>query len=186
MVNISSEEYVPVIQPNSFDTIMNSNNASMYDKDTVNCSSCNIYETLTLCGSESDLFLGSVSGNANINENDPSSSSNALKTLQFVSLNVCGLKRRILFPEFSDLVSKYDLFCVCETKLDKYGVIGLPGYVFLSQCRKQKYICKSGWIGIFIKQTLSFHVYIIESDSDYVLWLCISKTPIKLMRIYIM
>ena len=191
---------------NSFDTILDSNNGSIYEKDTVYDRTCdvletsiflshdasnmyrytnnadlnfakshevgdpasNIYETLTLCDSKSDLSLGSLSSNANENENDLSSNFNALKDLQFASLNVCGLKRRVLFPEFSDLVSKYDLFCVCETKLDKYDVIDMPGYVFHSQCRKQKYIRKSGGIGIFIKQTLSPHVSIIESDSDFV------------------
>ena len=91
------------------------------------------------------------------------------KSLHFASLNVCGLKRKVLFPEFSDLVNKYDLFCVCETKLDKYDVINLPGYDFISQCRKQKYICKSGGIGVFVKQSLSVYVSFVESDYDCVL-----------------
>ena len=97
------------------------------------------------------------------------------KSLKFASLNVCGLKRKVLYPEFSSLVNNYDMLSVCETKLDRYDLIELPGYVFFSQCRKQKYIRKSGGIGVFIKQSLFPHVSHIESDSDYVLWLSISK-----------
>ena len=120
----------------------------------------------------SQLKKASVNINMNSSSNNFCSVKNSLK---FASLNVCGLKRRVLFPEFSDLVSEYDVFCVCETKLDKYDVINLPGYVFHSQCRKQKYVRKSGGLGIFIKQSLSSYVSFLESDSDYVLWLSISK-----------
>ena len=37
----------------------------------------------------------------------------------------------VLYPGFSDLINKYDLFCVCKTKIDKYDDINVPGYVFL-------------------------------------------------------
>ena len=63
--------------------------------------------------------------------------------------------------------------------LDKYDDINLPGYVFLSQCRKQKYIRKSGGIGVFVKQSLPSYVSFVDSDSDYVLWLSISKKAYK-------
>ena len=96
------------------------------------------------------------------------------KLLKFASLNVCGLKRKVLFPEFGNLVNNYQVFSVCETKLDRYDLIELPGYVFLSQCGKQKYIRKSGGIGVFVKQSFS-HISQIESDSDYVLCFSISK-----------
>ena len=120
--------------------------------------------------------LQTEEGSGNIKSNSSSSNSSTdKKSLHFASLNVCGLRRKVLFPDFADLINKYDLFCVCETKLDKYDDINLPGYVFLSQCRKQKYIRKSGGIGVFVKQSLSSLVSFVESDSDYVLWLSISK-----------
>ena len=53
------------------------------------------------------------------------------KLLKFASLNVCGIKRKVQFPDFGELVNKYDLFCVCETKLDRYDCIDLPGYIIL-------------------------------------------------------
>ena len=38
--------------------------------------------------------------------------------LNLAVLNVCGLKTRSLYPEFQELISDYDMFCVAETKLD--------------------------------------------------------------------
>ncbi|MCG8113215.1 MAG: reverse transcriptase domain-containing protein [Candidatus Thiodiazotropha taylori] len=102
-----------------------------------------------------------------------------MKSLKCASLNVCGLKRRLLYPEFCEIINDYDIFCVCETKLDRYDVIELNGYKFISQCRKQKYIRKSGGLGVFVRNNLSNYVSLIESDSDYIMWLKISKVAFK-------
>ena len=67
-----------------------------------------------------------------------------LHSLNCASLNVFGLKRRLHYPDLCEFVNKYDLFCVCETKLDKYDIIDLHGYTFISHWRKQKFIRKSG------------------------------------------
>ena len=50
--------------------------------------------------------------------------------LTLASLNVCGLKRRLMYPEFKKLVNKYDIFGAVETKLDVYDVIELENYIF--------------------------------------------------------
>ena len=88
---------------------------------------------------------------------------------------MCGLKRRSLYPEFNELVTKHDIFCVVETKLDIYDTIFCPGYDFYSNPRKQVVLRKSGGIGIYIKNSISEHVTLMESLSDYVSWLRISK-----------
>ena len=69
-------------------------------------------------------------------------------------LNVCGLRRRSLFPEFSELVSKYDLFFVAETKMDSTDLVNINGYDFLSKPRQQAYIRRSGGLGLFVKHDL--------------------------------
>ena len=68
------------------------------------------------------------------------------------SLNVCGLKRKLQYPEFRELVCNYDLFCVMETKLDKHDIVTVPGYTFLSQPRRQKFLRRSGGLGFFCKR----------------------------------
>ena len=92
------------------------------------------------------------------------------------SINVCGLIRRTLFPEFSETLSKYDLLCVTETKLDQTDVISVEGYTFFSQHRRQNYIRKSGGIGLFCKQHLTSNISIIDTETDYILWARLDKT----------
>ena len=84
--------------------------------------------------------------------------------LKIASLNVCGVKRRLNYPEFSDLIKQFDIFCVSESKLDKYDDISLEGYTFLSQYRKQHFLRKSGGIGVFIKNDIFPYVTSIDSD----------------------
>ena len=54
-------------------------------------------------------------------------------TLNCRSLNVCGVKRKMLYPELCEIICKYDLFCITETKIDRHDNITLPGYEFLGQ-----------------------------------------------------
>ena len=51
--------------------------------------------------------------------------------------NVCGLKRRSLFPEFVEQVSDFDLFRVAETKLDTTDLVNIDGYECISKPRQQ-------------------------------------------------
>ena len=57
-------------------------------------------------------------------------------------------KRPIEYSELRDVLTKYDLLCITETKLDQTDV---PGYTFVSQNRKQNFIGKSGGTGLFYK-----------------------------------
>ena len=90
-------------------------------------------------------------------------------------LNVCGLRRRSLFPEFSELVSKFDLFFVAETKMDSTDLVNINGYDFLSKPRQQAYIRRSGGLGLFVKHDLSRYIKTLHSDSDYILWVQLDK-----------
>ena len=81
-----------------------------------------------------------------------------------------------MFPEFVETVKYHDLFFTVETKLDKYDVISIDEYSFYSKPRKQKYYRKSGGLGVFIHESLSKHVEVIETDSDYVLWIKLCKS----------
>ena len=96
--------------------------------------------------------------------------------LNCAALNVCGLRRRILYPDFVNLINKYHIFSVCETKLDNFDIIDIPDYEFISQTRKQKFIRRSGGIGAFVHKSLSHKISQIDSDSDYIMWLKLDKT----------
>ena len=73
-----------------------------------------------------------------------------------------------------------DLFFVLETKLDQYDVISVDGFSFNHKPRQQKYIRRSGGIGVFVRDEFDKFVQIIESDSEYAFWITLSKTFTKL------
>ena len=78
------------------------------------------------------------------------------------------------------------MFCVQETKLDNIDMILLNNYTFLSQIRNQKFIRRSGSIGVFIKNELLPFVKIKESESDYIFWLQFSKQTKKSENVFIL
>ncbi|CAC5420220.1 unnamed protein product [Mytilus coruscus] len=51
--------------------------------------------------------------------------------INIITLNVCGLKRRIQYPEFLELINEFSILCFVETKTDNLDVIDLPGYKFV-------------------------------------------------------
>lgn len=51
------------------------------------------------------------------------------KTLSFLSLNVCGLRKKLQYPDFVTFVCKYDVLCLTETKTDNTDVINIAGFV---------------------------------------------------------
>ena len=71
---------------------------------------------------------------------------------------MCGIKRRLFYPEFRELVDKYDIFCALETKHDDMDEISLEGYKFIHQTRKQKFLRKSGGIVVFVRNDLCLNV----------------------------
>jgi len=100
--------------------------------------------------------------------------------IQLGALNVSGLKKRLNYPEFIELVNNFDIFCLSETHTDTYDIIELKNYKFLAKHREQEYKRKSGGIGIFVKDTLTPFVNIIQSNTEYILWISICKTITKL------
>lgn len=97
-------------------------------------------------------------------------------TILFGCINVCGLKHRLNYPEFEETVTNFDILYVTETKLDHTDVISVPGYNFFSQQHKQKFIRKSGGIGIFYRNRFEGKFKIIDTESDYILWVNFEKT----------
>ena len=154
--------------PNDVDDGSISNDSlgiSVYDNSTL-CDSSQVeftaYQEDTCEMSTNDIsnydISTDISTNLSSNSTSVSDTLFNLSSLKCASLNVCGLKRRLYYPEFCELVNCYDLFCVCETKLDKYDIIDLPGYTFISQSRKQKFIRKSGGLGVFVRNELSSYI----------------------------
>lgn len=49
--------------------------------------------------------------------------------VKLLMINVCGLVKRIQYPEFMELIEGYDILCFVETKTDDADEINLPGFI---------------------------------------------------------
>jgi len=64
-------------------------------------------------------------------------------------LNVCGLKYKLLLPDFVDIIKQYDIVFLCETKLSDEDILHLPNeYTYLLKNRK-KNVRKSGGLNCY-------------------------------------
>ena len=52
----------------------------------------------------------------------------APESLKICTINVCGLKSKLVYPEFEDLINEHDFVCVTESKLDNYDSISIENY----------------------------------------------------------
>ena len=67
--------------------------------------------------------------------------------INFLSINVCGLKSKLNIPEFTELINSYDIIGFQETKLDDVDEINIDGYTVICQNRKKKFKVQVGWHG---------------------------------------
>ena len=85
--------------------------------------------------------------------------------IKIVSINVCGINRRLKYPEFQDFISKYDLLILTETKTDDIDPIELNDFIF---CAKNRQTCsrtRSG--GIVVGYRKSLAEYITQNVNMY-------------------
>ena len=73
------------------------------------------------------------------------------------------------------MINKFDIIYFSETKTDETDIITFPGYCYISQPRKQKYVRKSGGMAVYYKEGISKYIKAIETQSDYILWIELDK-----------
>jgi hypothetical protein len=79
--------------------------------------------------------------------------------INIITINVCGLIRRIQYPECFELVNDYDIFCFVETKTDDVDEIDLPGFIIKMKNRFQlRSRVKSGGIIVRFRKSLGDNI----------------------------
>ena len=99
--------------------------------------------------------------------------------LNILSLNCCGVKLRLQYPEFCHLVCNQDIICLQETKTDDLDTIELPGYIFKMKNR-QKIGRQSGGMILAHKESLENYIELLDIESKYVLWFKVSSKLVNL------
>lgn len=101
------------------------------------------------------------------------------------------MKKRLDYPDFVGFVNKYDVFCVSETHTDSNDITDIEGFTYFPKHRTQRYLRKSGGIGIYVRDYIAPFVTIRKNNSEYVLWIVFDKhflaldEPILLGAIYV-
>ena len=98
-----------------------------------------------------------------------------MRDIQFLSINVCGLKSKLLCPDFISFIGKYDIIGVQESKLDDVDKIQVPGYQVFSNNRKALSRYRSGGITLLVKLQWLPYITVHKFDSKLILWFTISK-----------
>ena len=71
--------------------------------------------------------------------------------INLLSLNVCGLIRRSQYPDFIELINKYEILCFVETKTDDADEINLPAFDVIMKNTFKINRTKSGGIVLALK-----------------------------------
>ncbi|CAG2247120.1 unnamed protein product [Mytilus edulis] len=102
--------------------------------------------------------------------NSPRKNISAGSDLNILCLNCCGIKSRVNYPEFKDIIDNHEIVCLVETKTDDIDVINLPGYEFKMKNRKKVTKTRSGGITVGYKEHLKTMIEIIDTECKYVMW----------------
>ena len=96
------------------------------------------------------ILADSPSHVSNNTQSDVRNDTFAISELKLLSLNVCGLRNKLRYPEFVELINSYDLIGVQETKLDAAYCLEIPGYIIICHNRLTVSRYRSGEIHIII------------------------------------
>ena len=87
------------------------------------------------------------------------------KTVNFASINACGIKSKLKFPDFYDFINGYDILGINETKLDEYDSIEIEGYEVFCLHRKCKKSRLSGGVASLVKKGICKYVEVLKGSS---------------------
>ena len=146
-------------------------NVSNCNNSIVDCSDESRHTCINVNTSHSsDITVNrSISDSNDITGNRSVSDSND-NCNNLLSLNCCGIKSRLQYPGFQNLIRNHDILCFVETKTNDLDVINFPGFKFIMKNRKNIAYRRSGGIMVGYRDTLVNMIEIKETSCKYVLW----------------
>jgi hypothetical protein len=61
-----------------------------------------------------------------LSKNNTEPATVSINSLKIFSLNVCGIKSKLVSPDFSNLIENYDILVFIEYKTDKLDILDIP------------------------------------------------------------
>jgi exonuclease III len=88
---------------------------------------------------------------------------------------VCGVNKRLQYPEFLEFLNDFDVIGLQETKVDDSDNLQIPGYTVFTKNRAALSKVRSEGIALAVKDSISKHFTFVNSTCKYVMWFKISK-----------
>ena len=145
---------------------LNSINTYINDNDFV----CNKENYISTSINGNDFVCNEESLNQSSLSSDSIENSIENNVVKILSLNCCGLKHRLQYPDFESLIRQHDIICLVETKTDDIDTLILNDYEFKMKNRGKFCGRKSGGITLAYKLNLKSKIKVLNSDSKFVLW----------------
>jgi hypothetical protein len=79
--------------------------------------------------------------------------------LTLIGLNCCEIKKRLNYLEFEQMIRKYNIICLVETKTDNIDIVKLEGYEIHMKNRKIVAKNRSGGIILGYRQEIAYYQY---------------------------
>lgn len=101
---------------------------------------------------------------------------------------MCGLSRKLEYPELVQSIRDVDCYFLQETKCDKLDSENIKidlakiGYTFHAKNRSNQTARRSGGLAIAVKQEFDHLLRTIETESNYVQWCTIDKSVFQTER----
>ena len=96
-------------------------------------------------------------------------------SIDVLCLNVCGLKSKLLYSEFHDLIASKVILIFLESKSDEFDVFDVPtGYCYFAKHRSNFSKKNGGVVIVYIESHKKYQNF-PKSSSEFVQWLIIQK-----------
>lgn len=116
------------------------------------------------------MLINNANHQSDMNNNRQSVNGSAIEqNIRICLLNCCGLKSKLIGPDFEEFISNYDYICLTETKLDSIDALLFDDFDIFSKCRK-KCRASSGGVALLSRKNMTKLVTIHQSDDDFSLW----------------
>ena len=108
--------------------------------------------------------------------------------INILTINVCGLKSKLLLEDFMNFIMNYDVVCMCETRCDDAdtknikNVLEKAGFNFVYKNRSALSRYKSGGLLIAVKNTLNIRWTEMKSGDETLLSICVYGRDVGLEK----
>ena len=108
--------------------------------------------------------------------------------INILSINVCGLKSKLLVKEFTDFFVNYDVLCMCETRCDDADTNNIKeimtkhGFDIVYKNRSALCRYKSGGLLIAVRNNLNIRWKEMKSDDETLLSICVNGQDVGLVN----